>query len=403
MLPTRRILHLDLDAFYCAVEELHNPALRNVPFAVGGRPEQRGVVASCSYPARAKGVHSAMAMGQALRLCPELRIVPARHGVYGEVSRQVMVRLRACAPLVEQISIDEAYLDVTTVAEPAEALARRLQAQIRDELGLPCSLGVASNKLVAKIANNVGKAAVRRERVEGKLVVGPPNAITVVAAGEEAAFLAPLPCAELWGVGPRTAEKLHALGIRTVGQLATRREAELVRHFGKNGSDLWRHARGIDDTPLVAQHERKSISQETTFVRDVDELAVLRKTIFEQAREVALGLKRGGMAGTTVKLKLRWSDFRTITRQLTLEEPTQEPQPIFQAALALLEKAWDGRPVRLIGVGVSQLGDPAQQPTLFDQPDARREKLDQALASLRARFGASIVRSAQEELQAEDE
>lgn len=403
MLPTRSILHLDLDAFFCAVEELHNPALRNVAFAVGGRPEQRGVVASCSYPARAKGVRSAMAMGQALRLCPGMLIVPARHGAYGEVSKQVMARLRALTPQVEQISIDEAWLDVTTAPAPAEELARRLQAQIRDELGLPCSLGVASNKLVAKMANNAGKAAVRRERVEGKLLIGPPNAITVVAPGDEAAFLAPLPCADLWGVGPRTAEKLLLLGIRTVGQLAARPEAELVRHFGKNGSDLWRHARGIDDAPIVTQHERKSISQETTFVRDVDEVAVLRKTLFAQAREVALGLKRGGVAGATVKLKLRWADFSTITRQMTLEAPTQEVQPIFQAALALLEKAWNGRPVRLIGVGVSQLTDPAQQPTLFDQPDPRREKLDETLASLRARFGASIVRSVSDDLRDEEE
>jgi DNA polymerase-4 len=399
MNPIRKILHLDLDAFFCAVEELHNPALCGLPFAVGGRPDQRGVVASCSYPARAKGVRSAMPMGRALRLCPGLIVVPARHGAYGEMSKQVMARLHARTPLVEQVSIDEAYLDVTALPAPAEEVARDLQTQIRNELRLPCSLGVATNKLVAKVANNVGKDAARVQQH----VVGPPNAITVVPPGQEAAFLAPLSCAELWGVGPRTAERLALLGIQTIGQLATRPEAELVRLFGKSGADMRRHARGLDDAPIVTERERKSISQETTFLRDISDEAALRKVLFDQARDVALSLKRSDLAGATVKLKLRWSDFSTITRQSTLEEPTQEAQPIFQAALALLQKAWDGRPIRLIGVGVSRLAPPAAQPTLFDQPDPRLQKLDDTLARLRARYGDGVIRSAREDLLAGEE
>jgi DNA polymerase-4 len=399
MQPTRKILHLDLDAFFCAVEELRAPSLRGKAFAVGGRPDQRGVVASCSYPARAAGVRSAMPMATAVRICPGLIIVSARHGAYGEHSKQVMARLHELTPLVEQLSIDEAYLDVTALPGDGEAIARTLQARIRDELGLPCSLGVATNKLLAKVANNVGKANAR----SAQEIIGPPNAITVVAPGSEAAFLAPLPCSELWGVGPRTAERLALLGIHTIGQLAASREADLVRLFGKSGADLIRRARGIDDSPIVTERERKSVSQETTYARDVSDEAVLRRTLHGQAREVALTLKRKGLVGTTVKLKLRWSDFRTITRQSTLEAPTQEGQEIFAAVVALFEKAWDGRPIRLIGVGVSHLSPPTHQPSLFDAPDERLLKLEDTLRTLRDRYGEGIVRSARDELQADDD
>ena len=385
---TRKILHLDLDAFFCAVEEQLTPALRGKPFAVGGRPDQRGVVASCSYPARMQGVRSAMPMGRALRLCPELIIVPARHGAYGEVSKRVMARLRALTPLVEQISIDEAYLDVTDQPGEGESIARTLQATIRDQVGLPCSLGVASNKLMAKIANNVGKAANRSG--------SPPNAITVVVPGGEAAFLAPLPCSELWGVGPRTAERLRALGIETIGQLARRPETELIQIFGKHGAELWLHARGRDDSPIVTEHERKSVSQETTFVRDVQDGELLRKTLFAQARELSATVQRKQMVGSTVKLKLRWADFTTVTRQSTLGEPTAALQPIFQAAAQLLLAVWDGRPVRLIGVGLSKLTSGARQATLFDAPNAKQEKLDEALRTLRERFGDVAIRRATE-------
>lgn len=383
---TRKILHLDLDAFFCAVEELRDPSLRGKPFAVGGRPEQRGVVASCSYAARAQGVRSAMPMGRALRLCPELLIIPARHANYGEVSRKVMARLHALTPLVEQISIDEAYLDVTDLPGDGEVIARTLQATIRSELGLPCSLGIATNKLVAKVANNMGKAANRGS--------SPPNAITVVPPGQEAAYLGPLPCSELWGVGPRTAERLREMGIETIGQIARTPEAELVRRFGKNGAELWLHARGLDESPIVTQHERKSVSQETTFVRDVSDGDLLRKTLFDQARDVSATLQRKQLVGSTVKLKLRWANFTTVTRQTTLAEPTAAVQPIFQAAAHLLQDVWDGKPVRLIGVGLSKLTSGARQATLFDAPNEKEEKLQEALRDLRARFGEGAVKRA---------
>ena len=383
--PTRKIIHLDLDAFFCAVEELHNPALRGKAFAVGGRPESRGVVASCSYPARRLGVHSAMPMGQALRLCPGLIIVPARHRAYSAMSRRVMAILHEMTPLVEQISIDEAFLDVTDRAEKAVELARRLQASIRRELDLPCSLGVATNKLVAKIANNVGKAAARGD--------GPPNALQVVPPGAEADFLAPLPADALWGVGPKTAKDLATLGIHSIGDITRWPEADLVKRFGKHGLDLARHARGIDDRPVSTEHERKSISQETTFARDVTDSDVLRATLREQAAEVARTLQRSQLLGATVKLKLRAQDFTTLTRQTTLSHPTDDAQVIESAVLELLDKAWDRLAVRLVGVGVTGLSD-ARQLSLWDQPDEREERLYNAVRELRKRYGDTSIRPA---------
>ena len=231
----RTILHLDLDAFFCAVEELHNPSLSGKPFAVGGRPEERGVVASCSYAARRFGVHSAMPMSRALRLCPELIIISHHHGDYGNMSEKVMERLYDLSPLVEQISIDEAFVDISDLREDAMTVARRVQGRINDELGLPCSIGIAKNKLLAKIATEVGKKSARKSE--------PPNAVTIVPPGSEASFLDPLPVDMLWGVGPKTAAKLVQYGIKTIGELARRPPADLMRWFGENGLDLSRHAR----------------------------------------------------------------------------------------------------------------------------------------------------------------
>ncbi len=383
--PFRKIIHLDLDAFFCAVEELHNPALRGKAFAVGGRPESRGVVASCSYPARRHGVHSAMPMGQALRLCPGLLIVPARHRAYSATSRRVMAILHEMTPLVEQISIDEAFLDVTDRTEKAVELARRLQASIRRELDLPCSLGVATNKLVAKIANNVGKAAARGD--------GPPNALQVVPPGAEADFLAPLPADALWGVGPKTANELAALGIHTIGDIARWPEADLIKRFGKHGLDLARHARGIDDRLVTTERERKSISQETTFVRDVTDGDLLRATLREQAADVARALRHEQLLGATVKLKLRAQDFTTLTRQTTLPHPTDDVAVIEASVLDLLDKAWDRLAVRLIGVGVSGLSD-ARQLSLWDLPDERQERLYDAVREVRKRYGDTSIRPA---------
>jgi DNA polymerase-4 len=387
----RTILHLDLDAFFCAVEELRDPALRGKPFAVGGRPEGRGVVASCSYPARQFGVRSAMPMGQAVRRCPPLLIVPPDFRAYRAASQDVMARLGEVTPLVEQISIDEAFLDVTGLPDAGEPLARALQAGIRHDLKLPCSFGVASNKLVAKIANNIGKDSQPKDR--------PPNAITVVPPGGEAEFLAPLPIRELWGVGPKTAERLQQMRILTIGDLARHAEADLVRWFGKHGADLWRHARGIDDRPVETEHEAKSVSKETTFAHDVRDGAVLRQTLRDLSDGVGWRLRKAGLRGATVKLKLRWSDFTTLTRQVTLTPPIDSDDAIYSAALGIFEATWsEGRAVRLIGVGVSGFGDEdgGHQLGLWDAPsppaDANSQKLQTALDQLKGKFGEGVIK-----------
>ncbi len=385
----RKILHLDLDAFFCAVEEQRDPALRGKAFAVGGQPDARGVVASCSYPARAFGVHSALSMRKAVQLCPHLIIVPARHQAYRQQSRQVMARLRALTPLVEQLSIDEAFLDVSAHAASAAAIAHQLQHQIQHELHLPCSLGVATNKLVAKIANNVGKAGAK---TSGNY----PNAITVVPAGEEAAFLAPLPCEELWGVGPKTAEVLHGLGLQTIGEIAAWPEAALIARLGKHGHDLAHHARGHDERTVEPHRESKSISQETTFTHDSRDQKKLHRVLRSQSNGVAKELRRKSLTATTVKLKLRWSNFETLTRQTTLPQPTDRAEQIYAAAVRLLQKEWTDQLVRLIGVGVSGLGNPARQLSLWEAPEEQRarekeERLQQTLQALRQRFGDDAV------------
>jgi len=281
-------------------------------------------------------------------------------------------------------SIDEAFLDVSDLPARAELIARQLQTTINQELGLPCSLGVAANKLVAKIANNVGKAAVKSDR--------PPNTIKVVPPGQEAAFLAPLPVTELWGVGPKTAEQLAQLGVRTIGDLARHSEADLARRFGKLGHDLARRARGLDKRPVETEHEAKSISQETTFARDINEAVILRRTLRQLSEQVGRRLRRKGLRGTTVKIKLRWSDFTTLTRQTTLDQPTDLDSDIFAAAGHLFDQTWPpGKRVRLVGVGVTGFDTPAYQLGLWDPRPEQEQRLQDTLDQLRDRFGSGAI------------
>ncbi len=380
----RRIIHLDLDAFYCAVEEQRDPSLRGQPFAVGGRPESRGVVSSCSYAARSHGVHSAMPMARATQICPQLQIIPPQFPAYREASRKVMARVRAITDLVEQISIDEAFLDVSEAAENALTIGRSLQAQIREELGLPNSLGIASNKLVAKIANDVGKSAAQSGL--------PPNALTLVPPGEEADFLAPLPVKMLWGVGPKTAEKLAQIQVYTIGDLAAIGGVELARRFGKIGWDLAERASGIDNRPIVTEREAKSISQEVTFAKDVRDVNVLHQQLRKQSARVAKQLHDQGLAARTVKIKIRWPDFTTLTRQITLPNPTSDEMEIAQAALQLFEVAWSqGKDVRLLGVGVSGLENPPRQIGLWDRDWEKERHLEEAITQLKERFGEDAL------------
>ncbi|MFH1183627.1 MAG: DNA polymerase IV [Chloroflexota bacterium] len=382
--PAQIILHLDLDAFFCAVEELRQPELRQQPFAVGGRPGERGVVSSCSYAARRFGIRSGMPMTQALRLYPGLKVVSGRHRAYGEMSDRVMERLQDVTPGFEQISIDEAFLDITGLHEPPERLARRLQTGIRDDLGLPSSIGIASSKLVAKIATEVGKKAGKGDR--------PPFGLTIVPLGEERAFLAPLPMEMLWGVGPKTAGKLATLGMRTIGDIAGWPESSLVDMFGDYGRELARRARGEDDRMVVTEHEAKSMSQETTFARDLRDDKALERTVRQLASEVAGYLRKSNLAGSTIRLKLRWPDFTTLTRQTTLSQRTDDEGEIAGTALELLSSVRKpGQAVRLIGVGVSGLGYPIRQLELWDTGRDRSRRLTVAIDTLRDKFGETVI------------
>jgi DNA polymerase-4 len=380
----RKILHLDLDAFFCAVEELRDPSLRGRPFAVGGKPEERGVVSSCSYAARRFGVRSAMPMSRALKACPGLLVIPGRHRNYHEASERVMTRVRGLTPLVEQISIDEAFLDVSDLPQPPEALARQVQADIRQAINLPCSLGAATNKLVAKIATDVGKASSQTDTY--------PNAITVVPPGAEAAFLAPLPAQALWGVGPKTAERLTALGLRTIGDIARWPQNDLARRFGKMGAELWVRAQGLDDRPVVSSYETKSISQEVTFARDENDAALLRQTLRDLSDGVGRRLRHSELGAVTVKLKLRWPDFTTLSRQATVTAPIDQDDDLFAVAMQLFGQVWrPGRRVRLLGVGVSGLGPRRAQLALLDDGAEKKKRLQEAVDALKDKFGETIV------------
>ncbi len=383
----RKIVHLDLDAFFCAVEALHTPSLEGKPFAVGGKAEHRGVIASCSYPARRYGIHSAMPTAQALRLCPELIVLSGHRDWYRAYSHRVLEQMHNFTNLVEPISIDEAFLDVSDLRASAHQIALKLQETIWRETKLPCSLGVATNKLVAKIANNRDKASAPPGTS--------PRAIKVIPPGEEATFLAPLPVKELWGVGPKTAAALIDLGIKTIGDLARWPEDELASRFGRHAHDLVRRARGIDDRPVITEHEVKSISHETTFARDVTDSAELKRTLSRLSGDVGRRLREAGVAGATIKLKLRWSDFKTLTRQVTLAEPTDRDDDIYTAAQQLLLATWPGgRPVRLIGVGVTNLSEPAEQLRLWDDAPQKDRQLQEALDKVRNRFGQDAIQRA---------
>jgi DNA polymerase-4 len=345
----RAIVHLDLDAFFCAVEVLENPELLDRPIIVGGRPEKRGVVSSASYPARAFGVRSAMSTARALNLCPNAILLAPRHRLYQQYSRRVMAILHETSPVVEQMSVDEAFLDLTeqvAVWDDAVEIARQLQVRVGADIGLSASLGVATNKLIAKVASDQDK----------------PNGLTVVRPGEEAAFLAPLPVRVLWGIGPVTARSLAEIDVTTVGQLAKVAEEDLRARFGQHGAAMARQAQGLDERPLATKHQRRSVSHERTFSQDVADPQALKRQLWQLSQGVARRLKSTGFAAGTVAIKLRYADFTTLTRQTTLDVPTDDERAIYGAALTLLRRAWQqGRPVRLLGVAGRQLSPPAGQ------------------------------------------
>lgn len=385
---TRKILHLDLDAFFCSVEEILDPSLKGKPFAVAGRPDQRGVVSSCSYAARKFGIHSAMPTSRALSLLPQLILVSGRHSNYGEYSDKVMAILDDTSPLVEKVSIDEAFLDVSDMQQSGKQIARSLQDRIRTELDLPCSIGVAANKLVAKVANDYGKSRSNSSTA--------PCAITVIPPGSEADFLAPLPVQALWGIGPKSAQSLNSLGIITIGDLASMRDSDLSALFGKTAPEIRDRARGIDNSPISLEHETKSVSNETTFAKDVADQSYLLEVLHQLSEKVGSRLRNSNVAGNTIQIKLRYADFSTITRQVTLPVFTNQDSEIFSAATTLVKAHWSkAMPVRLLGVGVSGLGAPLRQLDLWEKQDGLREQqLLKAIDQLRERYGKNIIQRA---------
>ena len=392
-------LHVDMDAFFASIEQRDHPEWRGKPVIVGAPPDQRGVVSTCSYEARVFGVHSAMPSREAGRLCPHGIFVPGDHAKYAAVSRQVFDIFERFTPWVEPVSIDEAFLDVsgaTTLFGPPETIAESIRAAIRKELELTASVGVAPNMFLAKLASDAHK----------------PDGLTVVPddpAGIRA-FLDPMPVRRLWGVGGSTAERLLAFGCRTVRDLREMSEDVLASCLGsRSGAQhLRRLSRGEDDRTLTMEFQEKSISREHTYPRDEPSRAVLEATLRDIADDVGRRLRADGRRASVGRLKIRWGDFRTATRQRPFVVPTRDDLTFREMALRLLDDVYDHRPIRLIGFGVTGLlgddesvGSGATQLLLFDEPSAaspdvpvrdKRESLCRTLDDIRRRMGTDSVR-----------
>ncbi len=386
MTGQRFILHVDMDAFYASVEVREQPGLAGRPVIVGGSPRGRGVVSAANYEARRFGVHSAMPMARAVRLCPEAVCLPVRMELYATVSQQIREIFNRYTPLVEPLSLDEAFLDVTASTRlfgSATAIARAIKDAIRQELSLVASVGIAPNKFIAKIASDLDK----------------PDGFVEVKPADPQAFLDPLPVSRVWGVGKATGKELDRLGITRIAQLRQLPEVVLQDRFGKFGSHLWRLANGIDDRPVVSDSEAKSISNESTFDHDIGNRDTLRAWLMELTEQVCWRLRQHELYGRTVQVKLRFADFSTITRSHTLPEATRQTKQIWQAVMALFDKAMqtESRPLRLVGVGVSGLSDEVHRPQTqtdpFEQPyDSRQTQLDEVTDAIKSRFGSGGIR-----------
>ncbi len=374
-MTARQIIHVDMDAFFASVEQLDDPALRGKPVLVGGA-SRRGVVAAASYEARPFGARSAMPMMEAIRRCPHAVVVPPRMHRYREVSEAVFSVFRRFTPLVEGLSVDEAFLDVTgsrALFGEGDAIARRIKEAIRDEVGLTASAGVAPSKFVAKIASDLDK----------------PDGLVVVRPGEEEAFLAPLEISRMWGVGPTAAARLRQAGLHTIGDLASAGEARLEALLGSWGREVRRLARGEDDRPVVPDTAAKSIGAEETFERDLHRKSEILRHLLAQSVRVARRLHGQGLRGDVVTVKLKYADFTLRTRQLRLPEPVADPDGIYGACATLLDRfPRTGQGVRLTGVAVGGLVHERPQTVLFPNPKSeRRERLQRAVADLEDRFG----------------
>lgn len=387
------IIHVDMDAFFAAIEQLLNPELRGKPVIIGAKPKKgkgRGVVSTASYEARPYGVHSAMPISRAYRLCPDGIYIPPNGKLYSEYSQKIFALLDRFTPVIQKISIDEAFLDVAghpvfhqndDVIPALEQLGREIKDCIFSETGLKASLGIAPSKSVAKIASDFDK----------------PDGLTIVPPEKVQDFLDPLPVRRIWGVGKRAFESLSRLGIQTVRELRQFEEDYLEERFGKMGPHLYRMARGIDKRNVVPGEDAKSVSHERTFGVDQTDRDLLLSTILDLSEKVSSRLRKYQLKGKTIQIKLRFSDFSTFTRNKTLPDHTNLTEEIFNISKMLFNQFKDAsKPVRLIGVGVSQLANEAGlQMSLWDSENERKAKLEKVMDQLQDKYGASALTHAQ--------
>jgi DNA polymerase-4 len=373
----RWIMHVDMDAFYASVEILDNPDLKGLPVIVGGR-SARGVVSTCSYEARKFGVHSAMPLFEARRLCPHGVYLPVRPHRYAEMSGKIMAIFRETSPLVEQLSIDEAFLDLTGMERlgGAETIAHQVQDRIQEELKLSASVGLAPNKFLAKLASDMDK----------------PHGFVKITPGEAEAMLAPMPVTKIFGIGRSAEDKLKQFGIEKIGQLASADVTILRKVFGINAEQVKRLALGLDDRPVVNEEEAKSIGKENTFDYDLTDFESCRDEVLDLSGQVGWRLRRENLAGHTVTLKVKFADFHTITRSSTGDRLIAWDEDIFSLAEQMLRKINVKPGVRLLGVSVSNLFRPEDEPVLGFAEDERMQRRNRAIDSLKSKFGENIIK-----------
>jgi len=375
---SRFILHVDMDAFYASVEAGDNPQLKGKPVLVGGMPEQRGVVAACSYEARRFGIHSAMPMGQAIRLCPQAVVLPVRMSRYVDVSKQIQDIFYRYTPEVEPLSLDEAFLDVSgciSLFGSAETIGRRIKQDIRDQTGLTASVGLAPSKFLAKLASDLQK----------------PDGFVVITEENKQQTLDPLPVSRIWGIGKVTAKNLEKIGIHTVRQLRTAPRYKLSMVFGNQTDDILNLAQGIDNRPVEPHTKAKSISAEETFPTDIKDKDILMSILIHQVEEVSQRLRAEKLQCQTITLKFRYGDFKTITRSFSMNKPTQTTEILLREAEKLFEQWYklSAGALRLLGFGTSGLSpEGTGQKLLFADPEDEKQKLlDSAFDKIREKYG----------------
>jgi len=378
----RCIFHIDLDAFFVSVEQVLNPELKGKPVIVGGDPERRGVVASASYEARPFGIHAGMPSSKARRLCPQAIFIRSHFSLYKDASAKFMNILGDFSPYIEPLGFEEAYLDVTGCEEPygsPRQLALAIKERIHKELKITGSVGIATCKVVAKIASDLCK----------------PDGLLEIAPGEEQAFLNPLPVAKLPGVGKKTEQSLKEMGVTTIGELASLPLDTIKRQFGATGAVIHSYARGIDDREVEAPGEAKSISQQLTFARDTLDRNFLEANLHNLCQEVCQELRSQNKRARCVAIRLRYADFKTITRQVILKEASDVTQVIFATAQQLLSKALvqQEKPIRLIGIRISSLVGEGKQLPMFNSGTEKPEHLDKAIDKIRSKYGSTAIKT----------